>query len=369
MKWSKVLLFAVSLHACNGKGSPPPEVAEHPSDGVKLDPDNPALGFVKIETVTEIAAAPLLTLTGRVTFDEDHTQRVSSPIDGRATNLLAQLGASVKLGQPVVELSSPHVGQLQSDAQRAVSDLALAQKSVDRAHKLQGDGAISEKDVAQVESDWRKAKSEVARTSAQLRSLSISATDPTVNVALRAQVAGTVVERNVLVGQEIRADAPSPLLTITDLETVWVLADVYEQDLRLVQLGGDVLVRVPAYRGEDFAGKVGYVGDVVDATSHTVKIRCIVPNPGGRLKPEMFATVQAKDAPGAKAIVIPARAVLNDTRQPRVLVASEGNLFRSRNVEVGAEAEGQVRVLAGLTRGDRVVTDGALFLNNEIETR
>src|SRR5262249_33468562 len=154
-------------------------------------------------------------------------------------------------------LSSPQVGQIQADAQKAQQDFSVSQKAIDRVHKLQADGAISEKEVAQAEADFKKAKSDVARTSAQLKALGLSASDPAVRVSLHAQIGGTVVERNALVGQEVRADAPQPLLTITSLDTVWVLADVYEQDLALVRVGASVRVRVPAYPGETFAGKVG----------------------------------------------------------------------------------------------------------------
>jgi len=292
----------------------------------------------------------------------------AAPIDGRATALLVRPGDRVRAGQALVELSSPQVGTVQADAQKAQSDLSVAQKASDRVHTLKADGAISDKEVAQAEADLRKAKADVGRTSAQLRALSISASEPATNVALHAQVAGTVVERNVLVGQEVRADQAAPLLTITNLDTVWVLADVYEQDLGLIEQGAEVAVRVPAYPGVDFKGKVGHIGDVVDPVTRTVKIRCLVPNPGGRLKPEMFAKVELHDISGRKVIQIPAKAVIIDGDKTRVLVASEGNLFRPRQVEVGPELDGVVRVLSGLKTGEKIVTDGALFLKHELDT-
>jgi cobalt-zinc-cadmium efflux system membrane fusion protein len=348
--------------ACSS-GASTPNREEHSRDFIRLDPGNPKLEFVKIEVVKESEAAPLVQLTGRVSFDEDHTQRVASPIDGRATALLVRPGDRVKAGQPLVELSSPQVGTVQADSQKAQSDMLVAQKGVDRAHTLKADGAISDKEVAQSEADFRKAKADVARTSAQLKALGISATEPAVNVALHAQISGTVVERNLLVGQEVRADQATPLLTITNLDTVWVLADVYEQDLGLVQTGGEVAVRVPAYPGVDFKGKVGHIGDVVDAVTRTVKLRCVVPNSGGKLKPEMFARIELRDVSGRKVIQIPANAVVIDGDKTRVLVASEGNLFRPRQVEVGPEVDGHVRVLGGIKPGEKIVTDGALFLS------
>src|SRR5262249_45486780 len=152
------------------------------------------------------------------------------------------------------------------------------------------------------------------------------------------------------------------LLTVSSLDTVWVMADAYEQDLGLVQVGDAVSVRVPAYPGEKFAGKVGNVADVVDPTSRTVKIRCLVPNLDHRLKPEMFARVEVRGGTRHPVILIPAQAVLSDGDRWLVIVATEGNTFRARRVAAGAELEGQVRVLGGLTPGEKIVTEGAIFM-------
>jgi cobalt-zinc-cadmium efflux system membrane fusion protein len=188
-------------------------------------------------------------------------------------------------------------------------------------------------------------------------------------VALRAQVAGTIVERNVLVGQEVRADQATPLLTVSNLDTVWVQGDAYEQDLSLVAVGDDVTIRVPAYPGQTFPGKVAYVGDVVDPATRTVKVRCVADNKSRKLKPEMFAKVDVLNAPDRKLVLVPAQAVLNEGEKTIVIVASEGNVFRARRVDVGPEAEGRVRVLDGLRPGEKIVTDGAIFMKRELDAR
>lgn len=368
LKRVRRFLAIALLAGCGASASPPPDATGRSGGPLRLAPGNPKLDFIKLETVKESAAATAVTLTGKVTFDEDHTQRVASPIDGRATALLVRPGDKVSAGAALVALTSPHVGQLQSDAQKAISDLGVAQKAVERAHKLVADGAISEKEVAQIEAEFNKAKSEVARTSAQLRALGLTATDPTPNVTLRAQIGGTVVERNVLTGQEVRADSAAPLLTISNLASVWVLADVYEQDLGAVAEGASVRVQVPAYPGEWFPGKVGHVGDVVDATSRTVKIRCVVPNPQSRLKAEMFAKIEIAGAGNRNAIYVPARAVINDGEQSKILVAGAANTFHARTVQVGPSIDGTVRVLSGIKVGEQIVTEGALFLKQEIDT-
>jgi cobalt-zinc-cadmium efflux system membrane fusion protein len=339
------------------------------ADFVRLAPGSAPLDFIKVETVAETAGATSVTLPGRVGFDEDHTQRVASPIDGRAVAILVKLGDKVRAGQPLIQLSSPNVGLIQADAQKAMSDLTVAEKSIERVHKLQAEGAVADKEVALVESEHRKARADYARATAQLKALGVSPTDPAVNVALRAQISGLVVERNVLVGQEVRADQTTPLLTISSLDTVWVQAEAYEQDLSLVAEGDTVTIRVPAYPGETFTGKVGHVGDVVDPATRTVKVRCLADNKAHRLKPEMFAKVDVVNAAGHKLILIPASSVLNDGDKSIVIVASEGNVFRQRNVEVGPELEGKVRILSGLRAGEKIVAQGAIFMKRELEAQ
>jgi cobalt-zinc-cadmium efflux system membrane fusion protein len=342
---------------------------EKAHDFIKYDPGHVPLDFIKIATVEEVSGATAVSLPGRVTFDEDHTQRVASPIDGRAIAILVKLGDKVKAGQPLIQLSAPNVGLVQADAQKALSDLTVSEKSIERVRKLQAEGAIADKEVAVAEGDLRKARSDYGRAQVQLKALGLSATDPAVNASLRAQIPGVVVERNVLVGQEVRADQATALLTVSSLDTVWVMADAYEQDLGLVALGDPVAVQVPAYPGEKFAGKVGNVADVVDTATRTVKVRCLIPNPGHRLKPEMFARVEVRSSGKQKVIMVPSQAVLSDGDRSLVIVATEGNTFRARRVEVGPETEGKVRVLGGLTPGEKIVTEGAIFMKREIESQ
>jgi membrane fusion protein, heavy metal efflux system len=362
-----LFLSCASALGCNARATPvTPE--EKSRDFIHLDPASPRLAYIKVEVADETDVAPNVQLTGRVTFDEDHTQRVASPIDGRVTKILVQLGDNVKDGQSLVELVSAQAASMQAEAQKAEQDLSVAEKALERAKKLRVEGAISDKEAAQVEADYKKATAEAERGSAQLRSLNLAASGPTVSASLRARISGTVVERNILVGQEVRADAVAPLLTISDLHTVWVLADLYEQDLSLVGPGAAILVRVPAYPNETFAGKVDHVGEVLDPMTHTVKLRCVVPNPEARLKPEMFARIELATTGQHKAIILPSRAILTDSQHTRVIVASEGNVFRQRTVETGPEVDGKVRVLGGIKPGEKVVTDGAIFLKREMES-
>lgn len=353
-----------------GVVDPPSVPGQHESrDTIRYDAGMAPLDFIKIVTVAASSSSGSLALPGRVTFNEDQTQRLASPIDGRAARVLVKVGERVRAGQPLVQLSSPGVGQIQADAQKTLSDLSLSEKSLERIRKLQADGAIAAKDVAQAEADHRKAVADYARVKAQLSALGVSATDPAVYIGLRAQLSGTVVDRNVLLGQEVRADQATPLMTISNLETLWVQGDVYEQDLSLVKQGDPVVIRVPAYPDETFKGVVGHVSEVVDPGTHTVKVRCIVPNPDLRLKPEMFAQIDVQSRATRDAIYLPSKAVLNDGDKALVIVATAANTFRERVVSAGADIDGQVRILRGLVPGDKIVADGAIFMKREVESQ
>lgn len=378
--WSAMLMVATLVvgagagceksHAVEGEGAAGSNPAgEAARDFIHYDPGKAPLGFIKIETVTESAPGTAVSLPAHVSLDEDHTQRVASPIDGRAVSILVKVGDKVRAGQPLVLLSSPNVGLLQADAQKANSDALISQKAVERVHALKAEGAIAEKDVAQAEADLRKAKADQARAVAQLRALGVSASDPSVNVSLRAQISGVVVERNVLLGQEVRADQATPLLTISSLDSIWVLGDLYEQDLSLVTPDAPVTITAPAYPGETFSGRIKNIGEVIDPATRTVKVRCVADNPGHRLKAEMFARVNVQAPAGHKVITVPSKAILNDGDKFLVIVASEGITFRIRRVAVGPEMDGQARILSGLVPGEKIVTDGAIFMRREIDSQ
>ena len=359
----------LGLLGCTSLEPSPPEEApaQRIPNGIKLDAKSARFEYLKFEAVVETLGGPLMTLPGKVAFDDDHTQRVASPVDGRVHAMAVKLGDRVRAGQTLVELSSPQVAQLQSEGVRAQQDFSVAQKALDRARRLRADGAVSEKEFTQIEADFAKARSEVARSTAQLQTLGLKPGEPTTQGHLLAAISGTVVERNVLVGQEVRADGAQPLLTLSDLTHVWVLADVYEQDLAQVQVGGEVAVRVPAHPEEVFPGTVQYISDVVDPNSRTLKVRCSVANERNLLKPDMFARVELRDTSGRKSLMVPAKAILSDGDRNEVVASAGAGVLQLKPVEIGAEIDGKVRVLKGLSPGEVIVTDGALFARQEIK--
>lgn len=319
---------------------------------------------IKVETVTEDEAPVYITTTGRVGVDEDRTQHIAAPVNGRVQAVLVRLGDKVRPGQAVVELASTDVAQLQADVKKAQQDLDVASKSLARAKRLHGDGAVADREVLQAQADFAKARTDVDQGQAHLKALGLNPSGPAVRAALYARVAGTVVQRNVMLGQEVRADATEPLMTITDLDTLWVTADVFERDLSHAAVGAMVQVEVPAYPGKSFPGTVTYVGDVIDAASRTVKVRCVVPNPHHKLKPEMFAKVHIDQQRTERALYVPVQALLHDGPQTQVLMVRDDKVVETKAVRTGNLVDGRQQITDGLRSGDVIVTDGALFLQH-----
>jgi cobalt-zinc-cadmium efflux system membrane fusion protein len=320
---------------------------------------------VKLAEVQVSTDGGTIEATGKVAFDEGKVSRVASPVSGRVVELRVQVGDRVRRGDPLVLIASPDAESAVADFVAARADEAVAQRALERASRLYADRAVSLKEVQQAEGDATKAHAARARAEARLEVLGIDPAAPKTRAtryALRAPIDGVVVERAATQGMEVRADTGAPLATVADLGRLWVLADVYERDLSAVFRGEQAEVRVAAWPGRSFAGQVTHVGDLVDPQSRTVKVRVEVTNRELRLKPEMFARVALRGTAGAPGLSVPSQAVLSDGAASAVMIAAGGGRFEKRTVEAGPEQDGRVRILSGLKAGERVVVDGAIYL-------
>jgi membrane fusion protein, heavy metal efflux system len=175
---------------------------------------------------------------------------------------------------------------------------------------------------------------------------------------------GVIVEREISQGEVI--EAGKKVFTVSDLSAVWVLLNVYEKDLAKIKVGMTVRIMTESYPGEVFSGKVAYIGDTVDPQSRTVPVRVVVPNPGRRLKPGMFATAEIETPSTGTTLMIPSVAVQKIEGKPSAFVQEgEGN-FQKRDLEVGRSMGGKVEVKSGLKEGERVVTEGSFVLKSEL---
>ena len=311
--------------------------------------------------------------SGRVTFDDLKVSHVFSPVTGRVVRIEAQPGQRVKKGAALATIESPDVGTAFSDLAKAQADLVAAEHDFKRQKELFEAHAGSQKDYEQAVDNFGKAKAEFerARRKAQLfRSGSVDSVNQ--EYTLKALIDGEVIARNVNPGVEVQGQYSGgnavELFTIGELDTVWVVADVFEIDLAKVKTGARASVHVVAYPDKVFEGAVDWVSGTLDPTSRTAKVRCRIKNPLHELKPEMYATVSVSVAE-RRALAIPRGAMLRLSDQTMVFVETgttpQGLLkFERRPVAVDENEGGDyLPVTHGLNAGDRIVTSGAILLS------
>ncbi len=325
------------------------------------------MSHVQVVTVAPTSLTRTLRLTGSVAYNAFNTTPVITQVGGPVSKILAVPGEHVKAGQPMLEVSSPDYSQLLNAYLKAADSYRLASKFLTRAQDLYQHHANAERDVEQAESDRNQAKAELNAAEQGLKILGIK--DPanlanmpsSAQVPVLAPISGEVVERLVSPGQVVQA-GQTQAFTISDLSTVWVLANVYQTDLAFVQSGQDVVVQTDAYPGS-FHGRISYVSPAVDPNTRTLQARIVVDNPGEKLKRDVYCTVTVNAGSVSNVLAVPNTSILrDDNNQPFVYVASGANQFGRRDVELGAGQNGQTQILKGISVGERVVGDGSLFL-------
>jgi cobalt-zinc-cadmium efflux system membrane fusion protein len=351
------------------EANPQPKAATRPSNNL-LKLNEQMIRSIRIEELSEKPMPTLLTTTGKVQFNEDRMARILAPVNGQAVQLNVKVGDPVRKGETLFFINSREVAAAITEHLEGHKDLDLAEKTFAMTRDLFEHEAASRISLQQAESDLAKARARVAQTEEALRVLGLRVSEEELygemnsRIPLRAPLSGTVIERHLTEGQFIQPDS-NPLITIADLSTVWVLADVFERDLRRVRVGQRAEVTAAAYPDHGFVARVSRISDVLDPTTRTVKVRFLVSNPGARLKPEMFASVNLFLNESARGLSVPSKAVFTEGGTHFVYVClSEGKFIR-RQVEVLPGDFGRLKVASGLKQGERVVSDGALLLRQQ----
>ncbi|MBX3616302.1 MAG: efflux RND transporter periplasmic adaptor subunit [Nitrosomonas sp.] len=359
-------LFGLFLTACQLQSSQPIEQpVAYPANKVILTPDSPKLAYIK-ESAVELVQRPIMApVTGRIVYDETRTSRVTSPISGRVVGAIAELGTSVQKNDALTELDSPELGQAQSAYASALSEFNLAERTFERKQSLYQYDTIPLKDLEQAKADLARARNESERARLKLANLGVHTMRLDDHFVLRAPISGTIVERNINPGMEIRSDQTLPLFVISNLSQLWAQMDIFEKDIGLIHVGAQVQVQVPAYPDKRFPATVSYIGQVVDEVSRTVKVRCDLPNPGNQLLPAMFAAIEIQSKPEDLAIVVPLTALFTEGQSVWVYVNHGNYHYQKRLVKTGLRLKDRAVILDGLKPGEHLVTDGALLLRAE----
>lgn len=367
-------LLILVLLSC-GRAALPPPSGGAPHGEIWLSPEQVRQTQIKVAPVEVRPFEERIVTGGRITFDDLRVAHVFSPVTGRVSRIVADLGAQVKKGGPLAEIESPDLASAFSDLLKANADLVAADHDVKRQRELAEVHAAAQSQLEQSEDNFGKARAEMER--ARLKTTLLHAKDGQSvlqSYVLRSPIAGKVVARNVTPGIEVQgmlsgANISNELFTVGDIDEVWLLADLYESQLGKVRPGDKVELTTVAYP-EPFHGVVDFVSDMLDPTTRTSHLRCSVENPDRKLKPEMFVTaiVQLGER---QAIAVPRTAVLKLSDQYVVFVqvgTTESGLLRFtvRPVKIGDDEGGFVEILEGLKAGDQLVTEGAILLSSQV---
>ncbi|MFN7928534.1 MAG: efflux RND transporter periplasmic adaptor subunit [Blastocatellia bacterium] len=331
---------------------------------------------LQVAEVKTQAVANQLRTTGTVQANAYKETRVTPLVGGRVTAVNAQLGDAVKKGQTLATIFSTDLAQEQMEYLKVEANLNLHIAQSERYRKLAEIGAISVQEKQEVDARLQEHHAEHASHRQKLKLLGLSdaqidnlknAATVTSEVAVPAPSSGIITTRSINVGQVVTiADS---LFSVTDLTTVWVMANVYEKDFNTMRIGARVTVTAPAYPGRQFSGTISYIDPRVDPNTRTAQARIEVPNPNQALKIGMFVDVALNTAGTQGAVLVPKAALQIISNEQAVFVALGGGQFQMRKLQLGEEVGDAVRVVSGVSAGEKVVTEGSFFLRAEIGRR
>lgn len=361
------LLFALTVLAgCGEEAKKPPSSPQPPA---KSSPVYRVAPVQEREVPVNAVSAP-----GKIEANTSRISKVLPPVAGRVVEVLVKFGDSVREAQPVAILDSADadnavasVLQAEAAVNQAKATLVKAEADLERMRDLYNNKAIARKELLQAENQEAQSTGGLKQAEAllrqSLRRLEILDLKKDVfgqKIVVRAPIPGKVLEVNVAPG-EFRNDPNTPLLTIADLSSVWVTADVPESSIRFIQNGERVELELAAYPGEVFPARVTQIADVVEPQSRTIKVRAVLENRHGRLRPEMFGQIRHIDE-FRRLPVIPLPAVIQAQGRTVVYVERSPGDYETREVSLGDRMGDVVPVLSGLQAGERIVVDGALAL-------
>ena len=330
------------------------------------------LSSLTVNTVARLGFRSEEIADGRIALNSDTATQVFSPYSGRVIRVIAGIGQHVRKGAPLYSIDASEFAQTQSDLLNANTQLKLTRIAEERRHAAFDSKGGSLQDWQQAQADLAAAQTAVDSVRNRLRIFGESdeqiaalerVNTPSPVTVVTAPIDGVVTDRQVGPGQYLQSGNSTPVYTIGDLASVWLVADVREVDAPLVAIGQEIEVRVLALPGRVFKAKLTSVGSAVDPVTRRVPVRATLENSDGKLKPQMFATFSIITSGESDALAVPEEAVVREGEAARVWVVKGANDLALRQIHIGRVNNGMIEVLDGLQPGDRVVTRGSLFID------
>ncbi len=326
---------------------------------------------IKLVKVGEAEIREVLRIPGSIQVDEQRIARIGAPVTGRVVDIDAVLGQSVKRGETLATLNSTELAQNQLVYIKALQQIDLHSKAVERARILLESDVISKAELQRRESELSGAQAELSAANDQLQVLGMSpqsiaklskSSQMRSISSVTSRIAGTVINRQVNLGQVVQP--ADELFVVADLSRVWAVAEVPEREIDLIEKGQEVDIEIPALDTNPIKGKLIYIGDVVNPQTRTVTVRSELNNAKAAIKPDMLVSMLVQSKPTSK-LSVPVQAIVREEDKDHVFVQIAPNKYRLREVTVGDDYHGMVAIVNGIEAGEVVVGEGAFHLNNE----
>jgi len=366
------IVAALALSSCqsNPAAGAPPTTAAQANATLFQVPAN-QMEHLKIAEIHKAVWSPAVRTTGTVDWDADQTTQAITQVNGPIARLLVDTGTSVAVDQPLLYVSSPDIASAVSTYKKARNRLDYSRKTLDRSKDLLDHKVIAQKDLEAAEQDFNDASAEVENDLQALKIFGVTqqeidqaqrqgaAINP--QLAVRSPISGVVVQKLVTPGLVIQAGTTA-CFTISDISTVWVWGHVYDRDLESVRTGDTVELTNSSFR-ETFQGAVDYIGSLLDPATRTTPVRIVTKNPARLLKKDMFVDAVIHTKSGHGVLAVPTSAILRtDDNLPFLYIEVEAGKFAQRLVTIGGQQGNETEVISGAKEGEKVVAEGAVFL-------
>jgi cobalt-zinc-cadmium efflux system membrane fusion protein len=322
--------------------------------------------MITIDTAKTSTMKDELTLSGEVSSDDNNVVKVFPFSSGQVVSVKVSLGDKVTKGQTLAIMRSADVAGNYTDLSSTQSDVAVAKRQLDQAESLYKNGISSERDYTEAKENYNKAVAANRKVKQQLTINGGGNTSENGSLVIKAPESGYVIEKNITAGSFIRQDNAGSMFTISNMQDVWIWANVFESDISKVKTGYIAKVTTIAYPGKVFTGKVNEISSVLDPDNKVMKVKIALPNPGMLLKPEMFTNVVVTNSENTQAVSIPAKAIVFDSSKNYVVIYNSKCDLQVREVSVIKTVDDVSYIASGLKPGDKVISKNQLLLYDAI---
>lgn len=325
---------------------------------VTIPKNDPLLKKITTETVKETDYSSSITSVGTIQTIPTNYAEIASPFSGRVIKSFVNIGQRIHAGSPVFEIVSPDYFTIQKEYVDASNDAKLAEKNYKRQQDLVKHGVGIQKELEEVETEYKNKKSALSNISSALKVYNSKGSGG--SLIVRAPIGGEVISNTIVNGQYLKQDA-EPVVIIAELSKVWITGEVKEKDIRFIHPRDPVSIKINTYPDLTITGKVYHINELLDEATRSIKVLIECNNPDKKLKPGMFASL-TYSPPSEKAIIIPSSALLQEGDSQYVWVKTGNNQFSKRTVTVGESTEKTARITSGLTSGEVIMSKGGIYM-------